>query len=135
MSPEQELEDESLIYADKEPDIGALTDAYDTCLIDLDYYFESCLRSYNDRRNIWDGKSDDLRKNGANAFPWQGASAMKMAYLLFACQFCLRAFSKPPATSSGMSPPPVAYNYFKNFWQAAISSLKLNTSEIFSPSQ
>jgi hypothetical protein len=32
------------------------------------------LRSYNDRRNIWDGKSDDLRKNGANAFPWQGAS-------------------------------------------------------------
>ena len=36
MSPEQELEDESLIYADKEPDIGALTDAYDTCLIDLD---------------------------------------------------------------------------------------------------
>jgi len=69
-----ELEDESLIYADKEPDVNALTDAYDTCLIDLEYYFESCLRSYNDRRNIWDGKSDDLRKNGANAFPWQGAS-------------------------------------------------------------
>jgi hypothetical protein len=70
----QELEDESLIYVDKKPDIGALTNAYDTCLVDLDYYFESCLRSYNDRRNIWDGKSDDLRKNGANAFPWQGAS-------------------------------------------------------------
>lgn len=70
----QEIEDESLVYLDKKPDIGALADAYDTCLIDLDYYFESCLRSYNDRRNIWDGKSDDLRKNGANAFPWQGAS-------------------------------------------------------------
>ena len=70
----QEMEDEALIYLDKEPDINALVDAYDTCLIDLDYYFESCLRSYNDRRNIWDGKSDDLRKNGANAFPWQGAS-------------------------------------------------------------
>jgi len=74
MNDIQELEEESLIYADKRPDIGALTDAYDTCLVDLDYYFESCLRSYNDRRNIWDGKSDDLRKNGANAFPWQGAS-------------------------------------------------------------
>jgi hypothetical protein len=74
MNPIQEIEDESLVYVDKEPDIGALTNAYDTCLIDLDYYFESCLRSYNDRRNIWDGKSDDLRKNGANAFPWQGAS-------------------------------------------------------------
>ena len=74
MNPVQEIEDESLVYLDKKPDIGALSDAYDTCLIDLDYYFESCLRSYNDRRNIWDGKSDDLRKNGANAFPWQGAS-------------------------------------------------------------
>jgi hypothetical protein len=63
-----------MVYVDKEPDIGALSSAYDDCLIDLDYYFESCLRSYNDRRNIWDGKSDDLRKNGANAFPWQGAS-------------------------------------------------------------
>ncbi len=67
-------EGEALIYVDKEPDIGALSDAYDTCLIELDYYFDSCLRSYDDRRNIWDGKSDDLRKNGANAFPWQGAS-------------------------------------------------------------
>ena len=74
MNEVQELEDESLIYVDKKPDINALADAYDTCLVDLDYYFESCLRSYNDRRNIWDGKSDDLRKNGANAFPWQGAS-------------------------------------------------------------
>ena len=74
MNDIQELEDESLVYLDKKPDIGALSNAYDTCLIDLDYYFESCLRSYNDRRNIWDGKSDDLRKNGANAFPWQGAS-------------------------------------------------------------
>ena len=74
MNDIQEIEDESLVYLDKEPDIGALANAYDTCLIDLDYYFESCLRSYNDRRNIWDGKSDDLRKNGANAFPWQGAS-------------------------------------------------------------
>jgi hypothetical protein len=74
MNPIQQIEDESLVYVDKKPDIGALSGAYDTCLIDLDYYFESCLRSYNDRRNIWDGKSDDLRKNGANAFPWQGAS-------------------------------------------------------------
>jgi hypothetical protein len=74
MNYTQEMEDEAMVYVDKEPDIGALSSAYDDCLIDLDYYFESCLRSYNDRRNIWDGKSDDLRKNGANAFPWQGAS-------------------------------------------------------------
>ena len=67
-------EGEALIYVDKEPDVGALSEAYDTCLIDLNYYFDACLRSYDDRRNIWNGKSDDLRKNGANAFPWQGAS-------------------------------------------------------------
>lgn len=74
MNYTQEMEDEAMVYVDKEPDVGALASAYDDCLIDLDYYFESCLRSYNDRRNIWDGKTDDLRKNGANAFPWQGAS-------------------------------------------------------------
>jgi hypothetical protein len=74
MNPVQEIEDESLVYLDKKPDIGALAEAYDNCLIDLDYYFESCLRSYNDRRNIWDGKSDDLRKHGAASFPWEGAS-------------------------------------------------------------
>jgi hypothetical protein len=68
------LEGESLIYLDKEPDVGALTYAYDTALIDLDEYFQTCLRSYDERRNIWPGKSDDLRKQGANAFPWQGAS-------------------------------------------------------------
>jgi hypothetical protein len=68
------LEGESLIYLDKEPDVGALTYAYETALIDLDEYFQTCLRSYDERRNIWPGKSDDLRKHGANAFPWEGAS-------------------------------------------------------------
>ena len=71
---EAEIGDESLIYADDEPDVGMLTMAYDTILIELDEYFQSCQQSYQDRRNIWDGKSDDLRKHGANAFPWEGAS-------------------------------------------------------------
>jgi hypothetical protein len=56
----------------------ALADAYDNCLIDLEEYFESCLRSYDDRRNLWPGKSDDLRKQAANAFPWQGASDIEV---------------------------------------------------------
>jgi len=71
---EAEIGDESLIYADDEPDVRMLTMAYDTILIELDEYFQSCQQSYQDRRNIWDGKSDDLRKHGANAFPWEGAS-------------------------------------------------------------
>ena len=78
MSDPTEEQYESMVYADKEPDVGALTDAYDRCLLDLDEYFEACLQSYDDRRNIWEGKSDDLRKSGANAFPWQGASDMEV---------------------------------------------------------
>ncbi len=78
MSNLTEEEDLSLVYADKEPNVGALQNAYDTCLLDLDEYFQACLRSYDDRRNKWDGKSDDLRKQGANAFPWQGASDMEV---------------------------------------------------------
>ena len=67
-----------MVYADKEPNVHALQTAYDTCLIDLEEYFEACLRSYDDQRNKWDGKSPDLRKQGANAFPWQGASDMEV---------------------------------------------------------
>jgi len=67
-------EGEELIYASEEPDIGSLSNAYNTTLADLDKYFDTCLRSFNERRNIWDGKTQDLRKSGSTAFPWQGAS-------------------------------------------------------------
>jgi hypothetical protein len=66
--------DESMIYAQSEPDVKALGQAYKDAINDLDEYFETCRRSYDDRRNIWQGKSKDLRKHGANAFPWDGAS-------------------------------------------------------------
>jgi len=71
---DESLEGEELIYASEEPDINSLAYAYHTTLADLDTYFDTCLRSYNDRRNIWDGKTPDLRKSGSTAFPWQGAS-------------------------------------------------------------
>ncbi len=67
-----------MIYAEDGPNVMALADAYDNCLIDLEEYFEACLRSYDDRRNLWPGKSDDLRKQAANAFPWQGASDIEV---------------------------------------------------------
>jgi|688.fasta_scaffold01708_31 hypothetical protein len=70
----ESLEGEELIYASEVPDINSLTYAYQSTLADLDTYFDTCLRSYNDRRNIWDGKTQDLRKSGSTAFPWQGAS-------------------------------------------------------------
>jgi hypothetical protein len=78
MSAPTEEQDESMIYAEDGPNVMALADAYDKCLIDLEEYFEACLRSYDDRRNLWPGKSDDLRKQAANAFPWQGASDIEV---------------------------------------------------------
>lgn len=78
MSAPTEEQEESMIYAENGPNVMALADAYDNCLIDLEEYFEACLRSYDDRRNLWPGKSDDLRKQAANAFPWQGASDIEV---------------------------------------------------------
>lgn len=69
---------EAQIYVEKEPDIGLLTNGYNSALLDLDEYFEKCVDSYNNRRNIWPGKTNDLRKHGPNAFPWEGASDMEV---------------------------------------------------------
>src|SRR6478736_1426654 len=67
--------DESMVYASDEPDIGQLATSYQRCINDLgESYFDQCRRSYEARRNIWKGKSDDHRKGGENAFPWKGAS-------------------------------------------------------------
>ena len=68
-------QDAALTYVDNSgPDVRALETAYRETLADLEPYFDQCLRSYDERRNYWPGKSQDLRKNGKNAFPWQGAS-------------------------------------------------------------
>jgi ribosomal protein S8 len=67
----------SLTYVSGEPDINSLRYAYDQSVLELESYFDLCRNSYDDRRNYWPGKSSDLRKHGANAFPWEGASDME----------------------------------------------------------
>ena len=69
-----ETDTDSLIYAAKEPDVDTLRSAYQETLTDLSPYVDLCRQSYDDRRNYWPGKSKDLRKHGADAFPWDGAS-------------------------------------------------------------
>jgi hypothetical protein len=66
--------DESLTYVSAKPDIKVLADAYTEASDNLSDYFQTCETSYDDRRNLWAGKTDDLRKGGATAFPWVGAS-------------------------------------------------------------
>jgi hypothetical protein len=68
-------QEDALTYIDSSvPDINLLETAYRETVTDLEPYFRQCLESYDERRNYWPGKTTDLRKNGKNAFPWQGAS-------------------------------------------------------------
>ncbi len=69
--------EDALIYKDKEPDVLALRQAYEQTTNELESFFDSCRESYDDRRNYWPGKDRDLRKHGADAFPWDGASDME----------------------------------------------------------
>ena len=68
---------ESLTYVGDKPNVNALRRAYDQTVVELEPYFDVCRTSYDDRRNFWNGKSRDLRKHGADAFPWDGASDME----------------------------------------------------------
>jgi len=73
--PTQNDEEKALVYFNSDgPNVTAIKSAYDSTLTDLAPYFDQCLRSYDERRNYWAGKTQDLRKNGKKAFPWQGAS-------------------------------------------------------------
>ena len=61
-------------YSEKGPDHVALKEAYDNTITELAEYFNQCRRSYDERRNYWPGKTEDLRKHGSDSFPWEGAS-------------------------------------------------------------
>jgi hypothetical protein len=65
---------EALTYVRAVPNVAALKNAYDTTINDLDWYLQSTRDSYDYRRNIWPGKSKDLRKHGSDAFPFEGAA-------------------------------------------------------------
>jgi hypothetical protein len=66
-----------LAYFSKEPNVKELQKAYTDTITELHTYFDLCRTSYDDRRNWWPGKSQDLRKHGADAFPWEGASDLE----------------------------------------------------------
>jgi len=68
---------EALTYVEKTPDVIALKHAYDNTLNELQSYFDQCRQNYDDRRNYWPGKNHDMRKSGADAFPWEGASDLE----------------------------------------------------------
>ena len=68
------MTNDDLTFAASKPNVSALADAFERTANDLEFYFHKCRDNYDYRRNIWPGKSDDLRKNSVDAFPWKGAS-------------------------------------------------------------
>lgn len=65
---------EAMTFLSKEPDVSALKHCYDRTIVDIGVFLDDCRNSYNYRRNIWPGKTEDLRKHGASVTPWDGAS-------------------------------------------------------------
>lgn len=66
--------DAALTYHEKEPDVVVLKQAYENTISELGTYFQQCQDARDQRLNYWPGKSHDLRKKGADAFPWPDAS-------------------------------------------------------------
>ena len=122
-----DIEDESLVYAEEVPNIKELAEEYDEVLLQLDEYFATCQTSYNDRRNIWAGKSEDLRKHGANAFPWEGASDQEVnvvgeridTYVALFDQALQRSHIKAFPTSSATMPRAAVVSAFLKWMRSS----------------
>ena len=67
-------EQEALTFVQDTPEVISLRAAYEKTTNDLEFFLQDCRSAYDDRRNIWPGKSTDLRKNASDAFPWKGAA-------------------------------------------------------------
>ena len=74
MTPNTDQEPDPLTQTTEVPNVGVLKQTYEETLGDLAWFLEGCRDSYDWRRNIWEGKSRDLRKNAPDAFPFKGAS-------------------------------------------------------------
>lgn len=64
---------QELVYASNKPKVLALRRAFDDTLSDLSGFRNQARVSYDSRRNYWP-KTSDMRKHGAEAFPWDGAA-------------------------------------------------------------
>jgi hypothetical protein len=72
--PDDKNGSQELVYAYDKPRVLALRRAFDDTLSDLSGFRNQAQASYRSRHNQWPGKSNDMRKHGADAFPWDGAA-------------------------------------------------------------
>jgi len=121
-----EIEDDSMIYASPQPDLDILAKGYASALSDNDSFFQSCAISYDDRHNLWEGKTWDMRKGGANAFPWVGASDNESnvvgerldTYLSLLMQAMVRSHVRALPTSAATAPQSATVSTFLKWMQS-----------------
>ena len=63
-----------IYYEENSFDYGKYLDTYQDDNLDLTTYRDKCAKNSDLRRNRWAGKTDNLKKSSATAFPHQGAS-------------------------------------------------------------
>jgi len=120
------IDNESMVYVEEDVDIAELASAYESALDELSEYFDLCDQAYDDRRNMWPGKSDDLRKNGANAFPWVGASDQEVnvvgerldTYVALFDQALQRSHIKAFPTSAASMPKAAVVSAFLKYMRS-----------------
>ena len=61
-------------YWDEDFDYQRLKDKYEETINDLGWFFDLCSKSSDLYKSEWAGKTDDLKKSGEDAFPYEGAS-------------------------------------------------------------
>lgn len=59
-------------------DVMRISKQYEDAVNDFSNYQNLQTRNYDTRHTRWPGQTDDQRKNGPNAFPWKGASDLKV---------------------------------------------------------
>lgn len=71
------MDEEKKIYLYAKPDIKWLAQTFEETHSDLSQYRQLMAKNANTRFCKWAGQSEDGRKNGDSAYPWEGASDIR----------------------------------------------------------
>ena len=68
------VSNDAQVYETGGPDVAELNLHYRETVSELEHFINQCRDNFDDRRNSWNGKTQDLRRHGADALPWEGSS-------------------------------------------------------------
>mgnify|MGYP003108605137 FL=1 len=68
------MSNDAQVYETGGPDVAELNLHYRETVSELEHFINQCRDNFDDRRNSWHGKTQDLRRHGADALPWEGSS-------------------------------------------------------------